>query len=179
MALVDLNQLFETLTGALGNLVFRRRPDGKKIVSTKPRYRGKRNRKGTPAQRAHREHVREIGPYAKHLAKVHPIYTQLAAEPDAKAKWMSPYNFAFAGCMKPPVIHRIERQEGCIRLEVTDNVMVTRVWVFALDESGKSLDNGDATRAEGDWWEFATQAEGKRILAKVFDLPGNCTELEV
>ncbi len=179
MALVDLNQLLETLTGALGNLVFRRRPDGKKIVSTKPRYRGKRNRKGTPAQRAHREHVREIGPYAKHLAKVHPIYTQLAAEPDAKAKWMSPYNFAFADCMKPPVIHRIERREGSIRVQASDNIGVTRVQVFVLREDGKAHEYGDAIRAEGDWWEYASRTVSGKILAKAFDLPGNCTELEV
>lgn len=38
---------------------------------------------------------------------------------------------------------------------------------------------GDATRADGDWWEHATPMEGRWILAKVFDLPGNCTELEV
>jgi hypothetical protein len=181
MALVDLNQLFETLTGALGNLVFRRRPDGKQIVSSKPRYRGKRNRKGTPAQRAYRQHVKETGPYAKHLSKVHPIYAQLAAEPDAKAKWMSAYNFAFADCMKPPVIHRIERREGCIRVEATDNIGVTQVCVMVLDEAGKPLEAGDAIRAEGDWWEYAprVEASGKRIAAKAFDLPGNCTRREI
>jgi hypothetical protein len=131
------------------------------------------------AQKDHRKHVSQVGPYASHLARTHPIYARLAAEPDAKGRWLSAYNFAFADCLKPPVIHQIERREGCIRVQASDNIGVTRVWVFVLDESGKSLDNGDATRADGDWWEYATQAEGKRVLAKAFDLPGNCTELEV
>jgi hypothetical protein len=35
----------------------------------------------------------------------------------AKEKWLSPCNFALAGCLKPPVIHRIKRTVGCIRVE--------------------------------------------------------------
>jgi hypothetical protein len=129
--------------------------------------------------KAHWKHVSQVAPYASALAKVHPIYAELAAQPQAKGKWLSPYNFAFADCMKPPVVHCIERREGCIQVQASDNIGVTRVWVFVLDESGRSLETGDAVRVEGDWWEFPTRAEGKRILAKAFDLPGNCTELEV
>ena len=81
--------------------------------------------------------------------------------------------------MKPPVIHSIERWDGCIRVQATDNIGVTRVRVSVLDEAGRPLVTGAATRADGDWWEFATQVEGKRILAMAFDLPGNCTEREV
>ena len=92
---------------------------------------------------------------------------------------MSPYNFALADCLVPPVIHRIERREGCIRVEATDNTMVTKVCVVVLDEAGKLLESGDALRAEGDWWEYATHVQGKRVLAKAFDLPGNCTKLEL
>jgi hypothetical protein len=96
-----------------------------------------------------------------------------------RAKWMSPYNFALADCLKPPVIHCIERREGCIRVQATDNVGVVLVRMAVKDENGKTLEIGDAIRAEGDWWEFASQVEGKQILAKAFDLPGNCTQLEV
>jgi hypothetical protein len=179
MALINLNQLFSEIRGKIGNMVFRHRPDGKLIVSGKPHYKGKRYHKGTPAQRAHRDRVRRVAPYASHLAKTQPIYAELAAGEVGRSKWMSPYNFALADCLVSPLIHRIERREGCIRVEASDNVMVTRVWVFVLDESGKSLDNGDAIRAEGDWWEYATQAQGTHILVKAFDLPGNCNQLEV
>lgn len=179
MALLDLNKIFGGITGMLGGLVFRRRPDGKVIVSGKPRYKGKRRHKGTPAQRAHRQRVSDIAPFASHLAKTHPIYAELAAQDKARGKWMSPYNFALADCLVPPVIHRIERREGCIRVQATDNVGVVLVRVVVKDENGKTLESDDAIQAEGDWWEYAAQVDGKRVLAKVFDLPGNCTRLEV
>ena len=66
------------------------------------------------------------------------------------AKWLSAYNFAFADCMKPPVIHSVERREGCIRVQATDNIGVTRVRVSVLDEAGRLLVNGAATRADDD-----------------------------
>jgi hypothetical protein len=55
------------------------------------------------------------------------------------------------------------------------------IQVVLLDEAGRPLETGDAVRAEGDWWEYAPRAEAfsKRILAQAFDLPGNCTKLEV
>ena len=179
MAKVNLNQLLEMLTGKLGNLVFRRRPDGTVIVSGKPRYRGRRRHKGTPAQKAHREHVKEVGPYAKHLAKTHPIYAELAKSEVAKGKWLSAYNFAFADCLKPPVIHRIERSEGCIRVEATDNIMVKGVQVTVRDEAGRILEMGDATQAEGDWWEFTSHQEGRTIVAEAWDIPQNYARLEM
>jgi hypothetical protein len=179
MAKIRLNKILEAIRGHIGRIVFRVRPDGTVIISGVPRYKGRPGHKGTPAQRAHRNHVKQIGPYAKHLARIHPIYAELAAGDVARGKWMSPYNFAFADCMKPPVVHHIERREGCIRVQATDNIGVTRVRVAVLDEAGKTLEIGDAIRAEGDWWEYVPHAEGKRILAKAFDLPGNCTRLEL
>jgi hypothetical protein len=179
MALINLNKLFDEIRGKIGNLVFRRRPDGKLIVSSKPHYKGRRRHKGTPAQRAHRQHVSEVAPYASHLAKVHPIYAELAAGEVARGKWMSPYNFALADCLVPPVIQRIERCESLIRVQATDNIGVTKVQVVVLDEAGKPLEIGDAIRAEGDWWEYATHVQGKQVVAKAFDLPENCTKLEL
>jgi hypothetical protein len=176
MAKVRINQLMDLIRGSIGRLVFRVRPDGTVILSGAPRY---RKGKASPAQKAHRQRVKQVGPYARHLAKTHPIYAQLAAEDVARGKWMSAYNFAFADCMKPPVIHGIERRMGCIRVQASDNIGVTRVQVFVLGESGKTLEYGDAIRVEGDWWEYASHTEGKHILAKAFDLPGNCTQLEV
>ena len=177
MAKIKFSKFLEEVRGKIGKLVIRRRPDGTFIFSGAPTY--KKNR-GTPRQKAHWQHVSEVGPYASTLAKTHPIYARLAAEPDAKGRWLSAYNFAFADCMKPPVIHRIERQENCIRVEATDNIGITRVRVSVLDEAGKALETGDATRADGDWWELTTRMEalGKRILVKAFDLPENCTQLE-
>ncbi|HJR80867.1 MAG TPA: hypothetical protein VJ821_12390 [Anaerolineales bacterium] len=38
------------------------------------------------------------------------------------------------------------------------------------------LEKGDAVRGEGDWWEFASQAEGKTVIAEAWDLPRNMTK---
>ncbi len=176
MAKIRLNNILKVIRGHIGKLVFRVRPDGTVIISGAPSY--KKNR-GTPKQKAHWERVSDAAHDAKFLAKMHPIYAQLAAEPDAKGRWLSAYNFAFADCMKPPVIHRIERREGRIRVEATDNIMVTKVHVSVMDESGKPLEAGNATRAEGNWWEYACHTQGTRILAEAFDLPRNCTQLEI
>ena len=175
MAKIKFSKLLEDVRGKIGKLVVRRRPDGTFLLSGAPTY--KKNR-GTPKQKAHWQRVSDAAHDAKDLAKIHPIYAQLVAEPKAREKWLSAYNFAFADCMKPPVIHRIERREGCIRVQASDNIGVTKVRVYVLDESGRSLEHGDATRAEGDWWEYASHAQGRLVLAKAFDLPGNCTELE-
>jgi hypothetical protein len=176
MAKLTFTNLLEKVRGKIGKLVIRRRPDDTLIFSGVPTY--KKNR-GTARQKAHWQRVSDAAHDAKELARVQPIYARLAAEPQAREKWLSAYNFAFADCMKPPVIHCVERYAGCIRVQATDNIGVTRVWVSILDEAGKPLVTGDATRADGDWWEFVKQAEGKRILAKAFDRPRNCTEREV
>ena len=179
MAKINLNKMLEAIRGHIGRLVFRVRPDGTVILSGAPHYKGRKGHKGTPAQRAHRLGVKVIGPYASRLAKTHTIYAELAAEDAARGKWMSPYNFAFADCMKSPVIHSIEWRDGCIRVHATDNILVTKVLVSVLDNSWNTLESGDATQADGDWWEYIPGAEGHRIVVKAFDLPGNFARLEL
>jgi hypothetical protein len=135
--------------------------------------------RGSPKQKAHWQHVSDVTQDAKYLARIHPIYARLAAEAKAREKWLSAYNFAFADCMKPPVIHRIERGEGCIRVQATDNILVDKVYVSILDETGGPLETGQATRGADDWWVFPTQTTGKTIVAQALDLARNCTKLEL
>jgi hypothetical protein len=71
--------------------------------------------------------VKQVAPFASRLAKIHPIYAELAAGEVGRAKWMSPYNFALADCLVPPVIHCIERVGVLIRVQATDNIGVTKV----------------------------------------------------
>jgi hypothetical protein len=59
-----------------------------------------------------------------------------------------------------------------IRVEASDNVMVTRVQVTIVDGEGKVVEKGNAINTEGNWWEFVTNASGK-ILAEAWDLAGN------
>ena len=79
------------------------------------------------------------------------------------------------------MIHSIERKDGRIRVEASDNVMVTKVQVTILDEEGKVLEKGDALNVEGNWWEIVTSvtsADGK-VLAEAWDLAGNVVKRDL
>jgi hypothetical protein len=90
------------------------------------------------------------------------------------------YNFALSDWFHSPVIHRIERREGCILVEATDNVMVSKVRVKVMDgPEGTVLEQGEAVKGKGDWWEFASQTQGGTILAEAWDLPGHVTQRSV
>jgi hypothetical protein len=167
MAKVTMNQLLEVLRGRIGGLVFRQRPDGRTIISGAPRY---RKGKATPKQKAHRERFKDAVHYARWAAKLHPVYGELA-----EGTWKSAYNFALSDWFEAPVIHRIERREGRVLVEASDNIRVTRVQVSVLDEQGTALEKGEAIRGEGNWWEFASQSEGKTIVAEARDLAEHVT----
>lgn len=173
MAKVTLNQLLHVLQGGIGDWVFRQMPDGTIIISGAPRY---HKRKTTQKQQAHRERFRQAAKHARRAARKHPIYAELA-----KGTWKSAYNFALSDWWHKPEIHRIERKKGCIRVQATDNVLVARVRVTVLDEGGKILEAGECVKAKGrasgaGWWEFASEAQGKTVIAEAWDLPGNVTK---
>jgi hypothetical protein len=168
MAKVTLNQLLEMLQGGIGGLVFRQMPDGTIIISGAPRY---HRRKSTQKQKAHQERFKEAAKTASWLAHQHPIYAELA-----EGTWKSPFNFALSDLWHPPVIHRIERRKGRIRVDATDNIMVAKVRVTILDGEGKMIERGEARRSKGNWWTFTPQMEGKTILAEAWDLARNVTK---
>jgi hypothetical protein len=53
--------------------------------------------------------------------------------------------------------------------------MVISVQVTILDETGKVMEQGEATRMHGDWWEYFSTVQGKTIIAEAHDLPQNTT----
>jgi hypothetical protein len=119
-------------------------------------------------QKSHNERFADASHYARR-EQTHPVYVGLAA-----ASLMSnAYNFALSDWFHPPEIQRIERLEGSILVEATDNIMVARVRVTVLDQEGKVLEAGEAVRGEGDFWEYAPQAQGTTIQAEAWDLPGH------
>jgi hypothetical protein len=173
MAKITFNQLLDAIRGGIGNLVMRQRPDGTIILSGAPQV---NKRKASPKQRAHREKVKRAAHYAKWADEIYPVYAELAK--DGSGKWLSRYNMAFKDFMEAPVIHCIERADGCIRVRASDNVGVTRLRVTVLDEAGAVLDRGEGTRCEGDWWQFITPARGTMIRAEAWDMPENVAKLE-
>jgi hypothetical protein len=56
--------------------------------------------------------------------------------------------------------------------------MITKVEVMVFDpeRAGVGLEQGEAIRGEGDWWEYLPQLAGKTITAAAWDLAGNVTK---
>ena len=144
-------------------------PGGETYVSGVPNF---SHRKFSKGQKQHQRRFQEAVAYAREAAKTQPIYAELA-----KGTIKSAYNFALSDWFNPPVIDAIERRDGRIRVQASDNVMVTRVQVTVLDEKGKVLEKGNAVKADGNWWEYVTNANGK-VIAEAWDLAGNMERRE-
>ena len=173
MPKVFYNGSIANFRGRIGNLIFRQLPDGTTVVSqAPPKETGRRKKrakeKRSVRQKTHNERFQDASHYAKRK-QTHPVYVELAAA----SLMCNAYNFALKDWFHPPEIQRIERREGCILVEATDNVMVARVKVTILDAEGKILETGEAIRGEGDLWEYASQAQGASIQAEAWDLPGH------
>ena len=164
MAKVVRNPVMQGISGAVGNLVFRQMPDGSTYVSAKPDF---SHRKFSEGQKEHQSRFQRAVAYARDAAKSQPIYGELAA-----GTIKSAYNFALSDWFNPPVIHCVERRNGLIRVEATDNVMVTKVVVTILDEDGNVIEKGKALKVDERWWEYAAGMEGN-VAAEAWDLAGN------
>ena len=140
MAKVRKNPIVRGISGGIGNLVFRQMPDGSTYVSAKPDF---SHRKFSKGQKEHQSRFQQAVAYAREAAKTQPIYAKLA-----ESTIMSAYNFALSDWFNPPVIHAIERKDGRIRVEASDNVMVTKVQVIILDEEGKVAEKGEAVKVD-------------------------------
>jgi hypothetical protein len=166
MAKVRNNPVIQGISGKIGNLVFKQLPDGSTIVTARVVL---HNKKWSEAQLAHQARMKEATLYGKG-AQYHPVYVGLAEK-----STLTGYNWAVADWMKPPVIHAIERRDGCIWVRASDNVMVTKVEVRVLDEVGTVLTKGEAVQTSKEVWEFATVVLGK-VVVRVWDLAGNRVE---
>ncbi len=163
MAKVKTNIVVRGISGKLGGLVFQHMPDGTTYVRKPPDF---SRRKFSKGQTTHQNRFKKAIEYANE-AKTWLVYKDIA-----KGTGKSAYNFALSDWFNPPVIHKIERVDGRVRVEASDNVMVTRVQVTILDEAGKVVERREAVQAEGDWWEVELSAEG-RVVAEAWDLAGN------
>ena len=171
MSKVKLNPTLTSLRGTLGKgLVIRQMRDGSFIISAKPDF---SRRKFSKGQLTHQSRFKEGVAYARYAAKTQPIYTQLAAGTTKTA-----YNIALSDWFNPPVIHNIEQQKsGLIRIEATDNVLVTKVIVTVLDAEERVLEKGEAILING-FWEYIPAASGK-VRVEAHDLAGNTASKEM
>ena len=164
MAKVIRNPVVQGISGAVGNLVFRQMPDGSTYVSAKPDF---SHRKFSEGQKEHQSRFQRAVAYAREAAKSQPIYGELAA-----GTIKSAYNFALSDWFNPPVIHCVERRDGLIRVEASDNVMVTKVVIMILDGDENVIEKGEALKVDERWWEYTAGMEGN-VAAEAWDLAGN------
>ena len=168
MAKARTNALIESLSGAIGkDLYARTTKDGRTIISKKPDF---GNRQFSEAQLNVQNRTRQAAAYAKAASKENPIYAQ-----KAKGTAMNAYNVAVRDWRRPPVIFRIQWQDGQVRVGVYDDVIVTRVTVSILDETGRTLERGEAERDAG--WEYQAATRGN-VCVEAWDLAGNVTRQE-
>src|SRR6266542_4065667 len=165
MAKVQNNVIVRGLSGAIGQqVVLRRMRDGSTVAAKIQDF---SKRKFSREQKGHQSRFRQAAMYAKAAAQKHPIYTKLT-----EGTLKNPYNVALSDWFNPPVIHKVERENVCIRIWASDNVMVTRVQVTVLDEEGGIRERGEGVRGEGDKWDYVSNAAGK-VMAEAWDLAGN------
>jgi len=172
MTKIRFNGMVRGLSGRVGDLIFRQMPDGSTVVSHAPR---KSKTKFSEKQLAQQERFTQASAYAHQAAKDQPLYAELAENMRAQTA----YSLALSDWFKPPVIHRVEQVENRIVVKASDNVLVTRVQVTVLDDQGQVLERGDAVRSGRDWWEFASHAQGNKILAEAWDLADNVAKFAV
>jgi hypothetical protein len=164
MAKVKTNMVVRGISGKLGGLVFQHMPDGTTYVRKSPDF---SHRKFSKGQKQHQSRFQLAVAYAREAAKTQPIYAKLA-----EGTIMSAYNFALSDWFNPPVIHTVERKDGRVRVQASDNVMVVKVVVTVLDAEGKVVEKKEAAQVEKDWWEVELAGDGK-VGAEAWDLAGN------
>jgi hypothetical protein len=165
MAKAKLSEAIKGVSTRMGNLIYRQMPDGTTVVNKIPEIGHLQPIKGG---KDHQQRLQEAARYARWAAKAQPIYAELA-----KQKNKTAYHLARTDWFNPPVIHEVRLKENIIRVQASDNIMVTKVIITIRDEQGKLLEAGEAIRQEGDWWEYIPHITGKTITAEAWDLPGN------
>lgn len=167
MAIVKGNIFLYGVRGMVGDqMVLRRTKGGKTIMCARPI--SSEERTYSEPQLAQQQAFRDAIEYAL-SAKDQEIYILKSSGTD-----MSAYNLAVADWFHPPVIHSIERRNGRIRVQASDDVQVARVEVRILDSDGNVLEQGQAEQTDPLHWEYATEAAGA-VEASAWDLAGNVT----
>jgi len=170
MARVKKNMLVSGLSGSLGPDHYARiTRDGRTIISAKPDF---SNRQFSKGQLEQQSRVKQAAAYAKVASKTNPIYAQKAL-----GKSKNAYNIALGDWFNSPVVSYIDWDQGHIRVQASDDVMITKVTITILNEAGQCLEQGNAELKRGVWWEYQTAHSGL-IRMEAWDLPGNITRQE-
>lgn len=175
MAKVDNNIFVRGLSGSLGDqFVVRRGRGGRTVIANKSTI----TRTFNAVQLAHQDAFRMAIAYAKG-ARTQEVYVS-----KAEGTPKSSFNVAVADWFNEPEVLNMDASGWnggigqTLRIQAQDDTYVARVHVVIRDENGTILEEGDATRAEGLWWEYTTQTAVPMepfpdVTAQAFDLAGN------
>jgi hypothetical protein len=105
MAIVKLGPLLQEVHGKIGDLVFRRGPDGKTIVSKAPQIKKKKSQKAQKAEKARNARQRQLMYDAHDYARAAMANPEMREhyEQQAKRKRKKAYSLAFASFFR---VHR-------------------------------------------------------------------------
>lgn len=182
MASVSLNPVLETLSGKIGDLVFRRFQD-ETVVSRSPRT---TDRPPTAGQAAQRESFRRAVLYGR--AVMADAGTKAVYEAAAKATGRQIFATMVSDYLNAPAVEQVDLsaytgQAGeTLRIRASDDFTVAAIAVRILDTAGQALESGAAVKA-GDGspdWEYRTTATltpGQAVSIEVTatDRPGHKT----
>jgi hypothetical protein len=178
MAKVRNNIIIQGLSGSLGEqLVIKQDKAGRTIVGVSPTF--DPNRTYSEAQLTHQDQFREAAAYAKDTKDQEAYVEKAVGTP------MTSYNVAMADWFHAPEILELDvsawhgEAGQVIRIKAVDDIQVTQVNVVITDSTGAALEQGQAVRADGLWWDYTTTAtapEGPRVVATARDLPGHVAQ---
>jgi len=172
------------MSGEMGNLIVFRSCGNRTIVAAKP---VKSHHELTEPQKQHQRKFQHAILYGKSIFSS-PV---LKAQYQEKAgEGVSAYNVAVADFLNAPDIEEIDLSKftgeagSTIKIQATDDFMVTEVQVEIYNSEGTLIEKGEAVQQDiiTDWLFTATVSnrsiEGDKIVVKAFDLPGNQTQSE-
>ena len=182
MAKVHKNIIIKGLSGDLGKQlrIQTSKISGQTYVFAKTNFETKR--KVSPTQRAQKLAFWEASAYAD-ANQENPVY--IAKAKGRKGKERQPRNVAMADWFHPPVILEIDLNSWrgaageVIRILAADDVRVAQVHVEIRDESGASVEAGQAILRITQWWEYAVQGAMRgelTVTVSASDLPGHVTQ---
>lgn len=173
-----------SLSGRIGNIVFRTAADGQTYAQQAP---APGHRPGTPAQQQWRKgRFLEAVAYGN-AQKRDPAgiaYYERFRQPGS---FQSVYSLALADHTHPPQVLALEAagyqgQAGAhLRVRAHDPYGVTAVRVQVLSADGLVLEEGTAEELADDWWQYQTQqpcppSAARQLRALATDRPGNVGE---
>lgn len=183
MAKVKNNIFVRGLSGSLGDqFVVRATKGGETVVAAKPAF--SNERVFNAQQLAHQDAFRMAIAYAR-AARTQDVYVNKAEGTNKSA-----YNLAVADWFNQPEVLALNvsgwsGQVGeTIRVQAQDDTYVANVRVVIRDANGAILEEGDAVRSDGLWWNYTAKSAVNvallpQITAQAYDLAGNIGELAI